>query len=536
MNQKTLNTNLDEVLDFLKKPESYPHKTDNIEHIQTHISHVFIAPPFVYKLKKPVDFGFLDYSTLEKRHELCEREVTLNRRLCEGIYIGIVSIVRQGSQLVLEPQDDSGEVVEYAVKMRKLPEEYFLHRYIEEDRLTNEHLDRVADTLAEFYNAQNPDEEVLKWGKIEKVRYNTDENFNQTEEFIGQTIDANSFKAIRQFTNRYYEEHSDLFENRVEEKRIVDGHGDLHLDHIHITSQQVRIYDCIEFNERFRYGDLAVDLAYLAMDLDFADHWQAERYFIDQMAEKLDDPDLHRIIDFYKCYRAYVKGKVKSLQSTEEEVSKEERKEAAELARRYFNLALRYALLGSQPAALLFMGRVGTGKSTLSEHFADKLNIDRFSSDIIRKTIAGLPLKKRTPESQRDELYTYEMSRKTYGKLLEEAENKVKQGRSVILDATFSNKEDRIQLAERLEDIGCNYLFVESVASDETIIKRLKKRQKMKVVSDARHEDFEKLSGAYSPPDKIDTDHLVRVNTERPLKKTLESLYSALIEINIKQQ
>lgn len=536
MSQQMLNTDLDEVLTFLEQPESYPHQTDNIEHIQTHISHVFIAPPFVYKLKKPVDFGFLDYSTLEKRHKLCEREVTLNRRLCEGIYIGVVPIVRQGDQLVLEPEDDSGEAVEYAVKMRKLPEEYFLHHYIEEDKLKKEHLDRVADTLADFYNDQYPDEKVLKWGEIENIRVNTDENFSQTEEFIDQTIDVSAFKAIRRFTNKYFEEHRELFEKRVEEKRIIDGHGDLHLDHIHITPQKVRIYDCIEFNERFRYGDLAVDLAYLAMDLDFAGRWQEERYFIDQMAEKMDDPDLHRIIDFYKCYRAYVKGKVKSLQSTEEEISKEERQKAAGLAERYFDLALRYALLGSHPTALLFMGRVGTGKSTLSEHFADKLNIERYSSDIIRKTIAGLSLHERTPKSQRDELYSSEMSRKTYGKLQEEAESNLEQGKSVVLDATFSNKGDRVKLAERLADIGCNYIFVEADASDETITKRLKERDgKAEVVSDARFEDFEKLSNAYSPPDEIDTDHLIRMNTERPLNETLESLYLSFVEMNLKQ-
>lgn len=524
------------LLDFLKQPESYPHQTEDVKHIQTHISHVFIAPPFVYKLKKPVNFGFLDYSSLEKRQKFCKREVTLNRRLCEGIYIGVVPIVREGDQLVLEPEDGKGEVVEYAVKMRQLPEEYFLHRYIEEDKLTNEHLDRVAGTLADFYNDQQPDEEVLKWGEIENIRFNTDENFSQTEQFIDQTIDANAFKAIREFTNRYFEEHHDLFKKRIEEKRVIDGHGDLHLDHIHITPQKVRIYDCIEFNERFRYGDLAADLAYLAMDLDFAGRWQEGHYFIDRMAENLDDPDLYRIIDFYKCYRAYVKGKVKSLQSTEEEMSKEERQKAAELARQYFDLALRYALLGSHPMTLLFMGRVGTGKSTLSEHFANKLHTERFSSDIIRKTIAGLPLDERTPESRRDKLYSYEMSQKTYEKLRGKAGSSLEQGKNVILDATFSNKGDRIQLAKKLADIGCNYVFIEAEASDETIIERLKNRdQQTEVVSDARFEDFEKLSGAYSPPDEIEDDHLIRINTEHPLKETLLELYLSFIEINIRR-
>lgn len=535
MAQETINADhLDKLLEFLAQPESYPHQPDQVEHIQTHISHVFIAPPFVYKLKKPVDFGFLDYSTLEKRHIFCQREVVLNRRLCEGIYLGVVAITKQGDQFVVEPEDDSGKIVEYAVKMRKLPEEYFLHRYIEEGELTDQHLDRVAEVLADFYSSQDPDEEILKWGKIENIRYNTDENFTQTEQFVGQIIDANSFKAIRHFTNRYFEDRKDLFEKRIEEKRIVDGHGDLHLDHIHITEEQVRIYDCIEFNKRFRYGDLAADIAFLAMDLDFANCWQAERYFIDRMAEKLDDPDLHQILDFYKCYRAYVKGKVKSLQSTEEEVSEEDRKESAELASRYFDLSLRYALLGSKPTAFVFMGRVASGKSTLAEHFSDKLNIDRFSSDIIRKKIAELPLKKRTPAAKRPELYSVEMSEKTYRTLQEKAVANLDQGKSVILDATFSKRWGREQLTEMLKDAGYAYLFVEAEVSDEIIEERLKDReQKSDVISDARLEDFQKLSKAYDPPEEMDEEYRIPINTGRPVEKTLEELYLKLVDHNI---
>jgi aminoglycoside phosphotransferase family enzyme/predicted kinase len=532
--QTTKDAYLEDLLAFLAQPESYPHQPDQVKHIQTHISHVFIASPFVYKLKKPVDFGFLDYSTLEKRHTFCQREVVLNRRLCKGIYLGVVSIVKQGDQLVIEPEDGSGEIIEYAVKMRELPEEYFLHRYIEENKLTDQHLDRVANLLADFYNSQEPDENVLKWGKIENIRYNTDENFSQTKQFIGLTIDANTFKAIRHFTNRYLEGHEELFEKRIEEKRIVDGHGDLHLDHIHITEDQVRIYDCIEFNERFRYGDLAVDIAYLAMDLDFANCWQAERYFVDQMAENLDDSDLHQILDFYKCYRAYIKGKVKSLQSTENEVSEEDREQAAVLALHYFHLSLRYALLGSKPIALIFMGRVGTGKSTLAEHFADKLNIDRYSSDIIRKNIAELPLNERTPAEKRAGLYSAKMSKKTYRILRDKAENNLEEGKSIILDATFSKQRGRQQLEDILEAAGFPYLFVEAETADEIIEKRLKAReQKNDVVSDARLEDFEKLSNAYEPPEELDEEHLIQINTGRPTEQTLEGLYLKLVDMNV---
>ncbi|NGP89392.1 AAA family ATPase [Fodinibius halophilus] len=534
MSEQALESSLlDKLIDYLEKPDFYPHKPEHVEHIQTHISHVFIAAPYVYKFKKPVDFGFLDYSTLKKRKKYCHREITLNRRLSDDIYLGVVSVVEQdGTFKIIEEEPTPNQVVEYAVKMNLLPEEYFLHTYLEDDSLTYDQLERVADKLAEFYNSQEPDEEILQWGEVENIKVNTDENFEQTEDFIGDTIAQNSFDAIQYFTNEYFDRQQPLFEQRIEDKRIVDGHGDLHLEHIHITPDKVQIYDCIEFNERFRYGDLAVDLAFLAMDLDFNNRWQEERYFINQMAKKLEDPDLPEIINFYKCYRAYVKGKVKSLQSGEEEVPQEERKEAAQTARRYFNLALRYALLGSHPRVLVVMGRVGSGKSTIARHLAQKLNIKRYSSDRIRKKMAGLPLRERSPESKRDELYSREMSEQTYQKLTDNALQAIKNGESVILDATYSEKPARNRL---LETVDAPVLFVETQAPNSTIKERLADRESQnEVVSDARLEDFDTLSNTFEEVTDIPESKLVKVSTDCTVEQTKRQLYQAFIDINIK--
>jgi len=519
-----------EMHNYLMQGENFPHRPDEVQHIQTHISHVYIAPPFVYKIKKPVDFGFLDYSTLKKRKHFCEREVELNRRLCSGIYLGVTPISKEGDKYVMD-SDSEGEIVEYAVKMNKLDGRYFLYSYIENDTLTLEQLDRVADKLAGFYRQQDPGWKVLKHGEIDRIRYNTDENFQQTEEFVGDTIQKESFDAIRYFKEQYFQRNKKLFDRRVEEKRIVDGHGDLHLDHIHIRPDGICIYDCIEFNERFRCGDLAVDLAFLVMDLDFQNCWKEGRYFIKQMSEKLEDPDLLQLIDFYKCYRAYVKGKVKSLQSTEEEVGKEGQDKARRTASRYFNLSLRYALVGSAPVVLIFMGRPATGKSTLAEYLASRMNVDHVSSDHIRKTIAGLPLDKRTPEDKRKELYSASMSEQTYKKLFNEAEEHVREGKSVILDATFSRPAERKAFIEELESMKTNYLFIEACAADETIRSRLaSRRNEDGVISDARLEDFEMLDSRYRTPEEVGQTHLIKVATDRPLKETVEKLYKTLID------
>lgn len=531
---KTDADGIQELIKFLKSRESYPHAPDTVKHIQTHISNVFIAPPFVYKTKKRVDFGFLDYSTLEKRKYYCDQEVELNRRLCSEIYIGVEAVVSDGTLLKLVPRKElSNEhhVVDYAVKMKLLDETWFLQSYIERDELSNEQLDRVAVKLADFYDSQSPDASVAQYGDIEKIKFNTDENFEQTEQFIDDIIRREALNAIRYFTNSYLKQNERLFQKRVSENRIVDGHGDLHLEHIHVSPGGVCIYDCIEFSERLRYGDQAVDLAFFAMDLDYNEKWKESRYFIEQMSEKLDDPELSTIIDFYKCYRAYVKGKVKSMKSCEEEVEKSDRREAAEIATVYFNLSLRYALLGSRPLVLICMGRIGTGKSTIAKHLGKTLNIDVYSSDRIRKEIAGLPLHERTPTKKRKELYSADMSRKTYDALWENAKQSVSEGKSVILDATFSLAHGRQILVSQLESIGADYLFVEAQASDDVVKSRLQDRENAReIVSDARLEDFEMLTKKYEAPEEIGSNHKIKINTGKQLTDTIESLYKKLVD------
>ncbi len=525
----------DSLWEFLENRKVYPHQPESVKHIQTHISHVFMAPPFVYKIKKAVDFGFLDYSTLDKRKHFCEREVELNRRLCSDIYLGVIPIFKKEGTFSFN-SENPGEIVEYAVKMKMLDKKYFLYSYIENDTLTNHHLDRVAEKLSVFYLDQEPGNEVLKYGEIEQIRFNTEENFQQTESFIGKTIEDEEYQSIKFFTDQYLERNQSLFNRRITQRRIVDGHGDLHLEHIHIGPESICIYDCIEFNERFRCGDIAADLAYLAMDLDFQNRRNEARYFIEQMAQKLDDPDLSKIIDFYKCYRGYVKGKVKSLQSAGEENSPKRRAKLQQTATEYFQLSLRYALLGSSPVLLIFMGRIGTGKSTLAEHLANILKIDYFSSDRIRKNLAGLPLYERPAPSTREKLYSAEMSEKTYQHLYKKIKTQLESGESAIIDATFSRRSNRQKLVNLLDTMEANYLFIETQASDETIIHRLKARENERdTVSDARLEDFEKLTAKYEPPEELTDRQLLRVSTKTHLPETLENFYKKLVDQHLQK-
>lgn len=522
-----------DLIAFFEDPGSYPHGPVSVEHIQTHISHVFIASPYVYKVKKPVNFEFLDFSTLEKRKYYCKQEVQLNRRLCPDIYLDVIPVFYSGGRFHFKSDDDDTPV-EYVVWMKELENRYFMSEMINSTDLTSDHLDRVAEKLTPFYRDQQPDPEILEYGHRKNIKVNTDENFDQTEPYIDNTIDRASYQAIRHYTDAYLAKNERIFENRIEHERIVDGHGDLHLEHIHLSPGGVCIYDCIEFNKRFRYLDLAEDLAFLAMELDYYGYESLSRYFIQRMSENLDDRELTEIIDFYKCYRAYVRGKVKSMESSEEEVSTDARARAADTARHYFDLALKYALIGSGPLVIIFMGRVASGKSSMSRKLGERLRINRFTSDRTRKQIAGLPLLERPPEEVRERLYSPEMNEKTYSALYKNMEASVENGKSVILDATFNRPGARKAVIERAGILNVPYVFIETSAPEETLKMRLKRRdEEGGSVSDARLEDFEMLNERFVPPEELEERNYIQVSTDQPVEDSKLEFYKKLVDWNL---
>src|SRR6266542_5210299 len=345
----TLDRQSQELIAFLESPESYPHGPTEVRAIQTHISWVFVASPFVFKVKKPVNLGFLDFSTLEKRHHFCQREIELNRRLCPEIYLGVVPIYITASGFSFEAQ---GEIAEYAVKMRELPhggpdrrslgEGGFLSELLEKNLVGEKEINRMISTLHRFYQSETPTPEIEQWGTPEKLKISTDDNFAQVEPVVGKTISSASFEAIRHFTNRFYIVNENLFCERIQQHRILDCHGDLHLDHVHLTPDATTIFDCIEFNDRFRFIDIANDLAFLAMDFDFEGRTDLGNLLLRNAARELGDSGMLKVSDFYKCYRAFVRGKVESIQATEKETTN--RQEHERQAARYFRLALRYAV------------------------------------------------------------------------------------------------------------------------------------------------------------------------------------------------
>jgi aminoglycoside phosphotransferase family enzyme len=328
-----------ELVRELLRPNIYPEPTNNVELVQTHISFIFICDDYVYKVKKPVNFGFLDFTTLEKREHYCNQEIKLNKRLSPDTYLKVVGITDEGETLAI---DGKGPVVEYAVKMSRIPLEKLMLTLLENGKLTEEMVGAVAKKLADFHEGADNSSEIDRFGTIEINRQNTDENFEQTEKYIGTSISREQFSEIKRYTDSFYEKNRGLFEKRIDDKMIRDCHGDLHMEHICLTDPII-IFDCIEFNERFRYSDVIADVAFLAMDLDYQGQDELSHVLIEEYVNHSGDSEAHRLLDFYKTYRAYVRGKVISFRLDDPDISHEDKEEALRTARRYFELADRYA-------------------------------------------------------------------------------------------------------------------------------------------------------------------------------------------------
>ncbi|MEK6201023.1 MAG: hypothetical protein N2A40_01190 [Desulfobulbaceae bacterium] len=325
---------------YLQQKSSYPHPVSGVQLLQTHISFVLLAGDFVYKLKKPVNFGFLDFSTLEKRKQYCEQELLLNRRLCPDLYLDVVTITHEGNDYSL---NGKGEVVEYGVKMARMPEERMMANVIRAGNLDRGQIDRIIDVLVPFYQQADGSEAIGEFGRAASVAVNVLENFAQTETFVDQgALSRAQFLQIGDYARAFLQD-EERFERRRAAGKIKDCHGDLYSANI-CLDVPVHIFDCIEFNERFRYSDVAADVAFLAMDLDYHGLEDLSAYFIDCFVKESADPTLVEMLDFYKCYRAMVRGKIGLFTASDPAVDPAVAARCTEDAARYFVLAQNYAV------------------------------------------------------------------------------------------------------------------------------------------------------------------------------------------------
>ncbi len=492
----------EEVIRFLESPSSYLHRPQQVQIIQTHASIVAVASPYVYKVKKSVNLGFLDYSTLESRRFYCEREVELNQRLASGIYLGITPIVRSphDGQLMFS---ETGKAVEYAVTMRQIPDEALLKNRLAKGRISRSNMAEIGKLLGSFYRLQQADSQIALFGSPENIRYSIDQNYEQTEQFINNAISAAAFKAIRAHNDQFFKLHANTLEQRASEGRIRECHGDLHLEHIAFLPDGIRIFDCIEFNDRFRCIDTSCDIAFLAMDLEFNKRFDLAQTFADTVFAETSDND-YSTLNFYKCYRAYIRGKVAALRSISTTIPENERSLSLTAAKKYFRLALHYALSQSRSLAIFVMGKPASGKSSLAQHIAAETGWKYCSSDITRKELAGVNLYDRGSAEERKKLYAASMTELTYSAMEKELASCGAAGRQIVIDATFGRKDMRLRFRKAAEKSGMSYRFLVVRADEKEVAERLKRREKnTHSISDARLEDYYAITEAFEEPDEL---------------------------------
>ena len=491
-----------EMIHALLDPAAYPHATADIEHIHTHISDVFLAGDFAYKLKKPVDLGFLDFTTLNKRLQACRDEVRLNARLAPQIYLGVAAICFQGGRYRIVIDADGvtqGEIVDYAVRMRRMPQEGMFDRLAIAGRITRQHMQALAGQLARFHQSAERGPHIDAFGTPDNIARPIRQNFSQTEKYIGDCIAHGQFERLRDYSEAFLRTQKNLFNDRITHRHIVDGHGDLHLRNMCLYHEEVVIFDCIEFNQALRAGDNLSDIAFLTMDLEARGLKDLGNVFLNAYLEQTGDYPGVALLDFYQVYRAYVRGKVTAfLQDSAADAA--ERADARREAAAYFTQAEHY-IVARDPGLIITCGLSGSGKSTAARRVAESLDGIVVRSDAVRKQLAGMTLGQRDSSDFGQGIYNPEMTRTTYSTMLQHATTITASGRWAILDATYPTREYRRAAAEMARTLDMPFAILHCSAPHGELLRRLVERNAAGTdVSDATVAILEAQSQGFEKP------------------------------------
>ncbi len=471
---------LSRLIEALSDPAAYPDPVEHVELRQTHISVVFLAGPHVYKIKKPVNPGFLDFTTLEKRRRFCDEEVRLNRRLAPQVYRGVVPVARAGSRLCLE---GPGEVVEWAVKMERLPESTTLLERLRRGEATPELVQLLARRVAAFHASAETNERTAAFGRFESVARLIRDVFTLAAPQAGGPVSRAVFDRTVGLTEEALDCLRPLIEGRAARGLTRDCHGDLHLDHVYYFPDRAPpadlvIIDCIEFNERFRCIDPVADMAFVVMDLVFAGRRDLARAFAEAYFTATGDAEGRALLPLYTAYRAAVRGAVEGLLAEEKEVPQAERMAALERARAHWLLALaELEVPDRKPCLVLVAGLPGTGKSSLARGLAAAAGFVVLRTDAVRKELAGRAAETPTPPELRELLYSPEATRATYTECLLRAEQLLGAGQRVVVDATFHEEDRRRIFLDAAVRMGVPAVLFVCQTRPETARRRLEARR-----------------------------------------------------------
>jgi aminoglycoside phosphotransferase family enzyme/predicted kinase len=510
-----IDANLPPLIQQMQQPGFYPHPVQApIQLLQTHISYVFLTGEYAYKVKKPLNFGFLDYSTLEKRQHFCQEELRLNQRGAAEIYLEVLPITLVGERFQL---GGSGTPVEYVVKMRQFPQEALLTALYERGELTETLLEQLAKVLADFHRTATTNEYIRSFGEVAQIRQAIDENYEQTEKYVGGPQTQEQLEQTRAYTDRLFAERPEIFTQRVVADRIRECHGDVHLRNIAYWNQRLWLFDCIEFNESFRFVDVMFDIAYIVMDLDARDRPDLSNRFLNAYLEQSGDWEGLQILPLYLSRQSYVRAKVTSFLLDDPTIPATAKQEAAQTAARYYRLAWDY----TRPRfgrLLLMAGLSGSGKSTTARYLASKMGAIQIRSDAVRKHLGGIPLEQRGSS----DLYTPEMTQKTYDRLLKMGLTLAQEGYTVLLDAKYDRQNQRqTAIAQAVaHQIPLQILYCD--APLEVLQQRL--TQRTGDIADATADLLPKQ--VMEPFTDSEQPYITRIDTTQPIDPQLQSILS----------
>ena len=508
------------LVQFLMDPANYSERPKRVELIETHISWVFLTDRFAYKLKKPVRFSFLDFSTPAKRHLACLDELRLNQRLAPDVYLDVIPLAELPEGGIR--WRGSGEPLDWVVKMRRLPGTACLLARLNQGQVAPRQVEGLAKFLTEFYCQQPP-----LTLRPEEIRSQLSEwiRSNQSDlcQYLPQQI--NRINLIHASQLRYVTTHAALLDSRVCDGRYVEGHGDLRPEHIYLLPRPV-VIDCIEFNSELRRLDILDELSFLSMETDYAGHPEIGERIVEHYCQTTGDQPPASLLAFYKSYRACVRAKVCALRGAQERGSGR----AANLQRAvdYLGIAERYQQLLGRSLLIVVSGLMGTGKSTLAANLADTLGANLIQTDQLRREKYGASVQK---SDYGEGLYRQEYRNNVYRDMFRVGDQLLGRGASVILDGTFSAQWTRNAAEELAKKHNADFLRVRCECPPEIAIRRIEQRRQTNESTSEAHRDLYDRQAAEWEDDSRLSPALLIVDSRQSLNQQTQSILGQITQI-----
>ena len=497
------------LIEALRKPAAYPHKVEPIRVMETHISWILLTGSYAYKLKKPLDLGFLDFRELAARRYYCEEELRLNRRLAESIYEAVVAITGTPDKPVI---DGSGPTIEYALRMRQFDPDQTLDKLCARNELTEEQLDELAWRIARFHQSVPPVSPDSPLGAPQQLYEAMEGNFTAIKARIDNPRDIRQTKRLRAWSQTAFERWQPLLGKRLENGMVRECHGDLHLGNIVWYQGSITVFDCIEFNASFRWIDTANDLAFLLMDLESRGHRSWAFRVLNHYLEYRGDFEALPLMGLFKTYRAMVRAKVALLSPAE---SKQQQEEQSRHYEQYLALAEHYAQK-PQPWLAITTGYSASGKSHISAQLAEHFGMIRIRSDVERKRLFGLDPTERSDPARNSDIYTREATQATYDQLKRLAHGVLRAGYPVIVDSAALKRGERESLNNIAKQLGLPAVLISCEAPEVVLRERIRQRvQSSKEVSEATERVLEHQLAIAEPLTSSESNYAFHVHTQR---------------------